>query len=101
MRLLGMQIGDASTATPSWYAQSARRSLRRSTDPRRLAPSHQRLAPGCSVDSGDDWASPLGLVIAIGWPIYLLMTTAQSPTKQGLHDIFAHTMVVKAARAVG
>jgi hypothetical protein len=32
--------------------------------------------------------------------IFLLYTTAQSPTKQGYHDHFAHTMVVKATRAV-
>jgi len=34
------------------------------------------------------------------WVIALLVTTAQSPTKQGLHDKFAGTVVVKAARAV-
>jgi uncharacterized RDD family membrane protein YckC len=33
--------------------------------------------------------------------IYLLYTTAQSPTKQGYHDHQAKTMVVKATRAVG
>ena len=40
--------------------------------------------------------SLLGLV----WLIALLVTTAQSPTKQGLHDRYARTMVVKAARSV-
>jgi uncharacterized RDD family membrane protein YckC len=35
------------------------------------------------------------------WVIALLVTTAQSPTKQGLHDRYAHTIMVKAARAVG
>jgi uncharacterized RDD family membrane protein YckC len=39
------------------------------------------------------------LVDAI-WFFYLLYTTAQSPTKQGFHDKYAHTMIVKAARAV-
>jgi uncharacterized RDD family membrane protein YckC len=46
----------------------------------------------------------LGIIIAIAalaWFIALLVTTAQSPTKQGLHDRYAHTMVVKAARTVG
>lgn len=46
----------------------------------------------------------LGLLIALAalaWFIILLVTTAQSPTKQGLHDRYAHTMVVKAARTVG
>jgi uncharacterized RDD family membrane protein YckC len=44
--------------------------------------------------------SLLGLILGVGWPLYLLYTTAQSPTKQGFHDVFAHTMVVKAARTV-
>jgi len=46
----------------------------------------------------------LGILIglaALAWFIALLVTTAQSPTKQGLHDRYAHTMVVKAARTVG
>ena len=46
----------------------------------------------------------LGLLIglaAFGWVIYLLYTTWQSPTKQGFHDIFANTMVVKATRTAG
>lgn len=45
----------------------------------------------------------LGLLLALlalVWVIILLVTTAQSPTKQGLHDRYAHTMVVKAARQV-
>ena len=45
----------------------------------------------------------LGILIglaALAWFITLLVTTAQSPTKQGLHDRYAHTMVVKAARSV-
>jgi uncharacterized RDD family membrane protein YckC len=41
----------------------------------------------------------LGLA-ALGWFIALLVTTAQSPTKQGLHDQYANTVVVKSARAV-
>ena len=42
----------------------------------------------------------LGLA-AFGWFIYLVYTTYQSPTKQGWHDIYAHTMVVKATNTVG
>ena len=42
----------------------------------------------------------IGLV-AFGWFIYLLWTTYSSPTKQGFHDKFANTMVVKAARTAG
>jgi len=46
----------------------------------------------------------VGILIAfasLGWVIFLLVTTAQSPTKQGWHDVFANTMVVKAAKSVG
>ena len=39
--------------------------------------------------------------LAFGWFIFLLVTTAQSPTKQGWHDKFANTQVVKAAKTVG
>ena len=43
----------------------------------------------------------LGLVTSIAvlaWYIFLLKTTADSPTKQGYHDVFANSQVVKAAR---
>jgi uncharacterized RDD family membrane protein YckC len=42
----------------------------------------------------------LAYLVDLVWFFYLLYTTAQSPTKQGFHDKYAHTMVVKAARAV-
>lgn len=45
----------------------------------------------------------LGLLIGLAafvWFIALLVTTAQSPTKQGLHDQWAKSVVVKAARSV-
>lgn len=42
----------------------------------------------------------LGLV-AFGWFLYLLWTTYSSTTKQGFHDHFANTMVVKATRVAG
>lgn len=37
---------------------------------------------------------------AFVWVIALLYTTWASPTKQGLHDKYAHTMVVKAVRPI-
>jgi hypothetical protein len=46
----------------------------------------------------------LGLLvglISLVWTIALLYTTATSPTKQGLHDRYANSVVVKAARSVG
>ncbi len=45
----------------------------------------------------------IGVLVSVAglvYVIYLLYTTAQSPTKQGYHDHFAHTMVVKATRSV-
>ena len=39
-------------------------------------------------------------LIVFMYLVYLLYTTAKSPTKQGFHDIFANTVVVKAARTV-
>lgn len=35
---------------------------------------------------------------SVAWAVVLLVTTAQSPTKQGLHDRAARTMVVKVLR---
>lgn len=35
---------------------------------------------------------------AFGYVIYLLYTTSQSPTKQGFHDKFANSVIVKASR---
>ena len=40
----------------------------------------------------------LAYLLSFIWFIALLVTTAQSPTKQGLHDRYAKTMVVKAVR---
>ncbi|MFL5777586.1 MAG: RDD family protein [Chloroflexota bacterium] len=51
------------------------------------------------------WAIPtLGAIVGLLtfiYAIYLLYTTAQSPTKQGFHDKFANSVVVKAARTAG
>ena len=46
----------------------------------------------------------LGLLISLAglaYFIYLLVTTAQSPTKQGFHDKQVNSIVVKSARSVG
>ena len=40
-------------------------------------------------------------LVAFIWFLALLYTTAKSPTHQGLHDQYAHTMVVKASRRAG
>jgi uncharacterized RDD family membrane protein YckC len=50
------------------------------------------------------WTLPVvGLLIllaSLAWAVVLLITTAGSPTKQGLHDRLAHTVVVKVVRRV-
>jgi uncharacterized RDD family membrane protein YckC len=89
MRALGMQIGnetDGATLTTNqaitrWILLGAPFSLAQLLNP----------WPGLGI-----LISLLGFL----WFIALLVTTAQSPTKQGLHDRYAHTMVVKAARSV-
>jgi uncharacterized RDD family membrane protein YckC len=98
MRVLGMQIGDATDGHTLSMEQAVRRSLAL-YGPTTLG--YFLLFAGVWLFSGlGALASLLGLILVIGWPLYLLYTIAQSPTKQGWHDVFAHTMVVKAARAV-
>ncbi|MEI8333375.1 MAG: RDD family protein [Chloroflexota bacterium] len=50
------------------------------------------------------WPVPaLGMLLGLAsfvWFLALLFTTWSSPTKQGLHDRYAHTMVVKSVRTV-
>jgi len=89
-KALGMQVGNATDGATLTTEQAVRR----------------WLALG-GIFSLAQFLNPLpGVGILIGlasliWVIALLVTTAQSPTKQGLHDQFANTVVVKAARAVG
>jgi len=90
MRLLGMQVGNAADGATLTMEQAVRR----------------WLALG-GIFSLGQFLNPIpliGLLIGLAaliWVIALIVTTAQSPTKQGLHDQFAGTIVVKAARAVG
>ena len=89
MKVLGMQIGNAQDGATITMDQALRRSL-------------ILFGPGAVAEALTGW-SILGLLISLasfGWFIYLLYTTAVSPTKQGFHDKFANTMVVKAARSV-
>jgi uncharacterized RDD family membrane protein YckC len=90
MKLLGMQVGNETDGRTITTNQAAIR-WALLFGPQTLA---QFLfgAPAIGVIIG-----LLGFI----WAIALLVTTAQSPTKQGLHDRYAHTVVVKAARAVG
>lgn len=91
MRLLGMQIGHESDG--------------RTLDMNQALIRYALLfGPGFVAGLVSSFALGLGLIaslVSFVWFIALVVTTAQSPTKQGLHDRYAKTMVVKAARAVG
>jgi hypothetical protein len=45
-------------------------------------------------------AQLLADLAVLGWYLVLLVTTARSPAKQGLHDRLARTIMVKAARPI-
>ncbi len=90
MQALGMQIGDAGTGATLTQDQAIKRWI--------------ALGAPFSVAQAFNPFPLLGILIvlaALGWLIYLIYTTYSSPTKQGWHDIFAHTMVVKATNTVG
>jgi uncharacterized RDD family membrane protein YckC len=57
--------------------------------------------PGLLASVASYWSDGLGALLSlIGfiWLIALLVSIAQSPTKQGYHDRYAKTVMVKAAR---
>ena len=89
MRALGMQIGNAGDGATMTTNQGIRRYVALSA-PAILA----QVFTGIPL---------IGAVISLAglvWYIWLLYSTAQSPTKQGWHDTFANTQVVKTARSV-
>lgn len=89
MKVLGMQIGNAGDGATLTTDQAVRRYLVLA------APSivGQVLQPLPILGI-------LASVAVIGWFIYLVYTTAKSPTKQGFHDVFANTQVVKTLKTV-
>jgi uncharacterized RDD family membrane protein YckC len=90
MKVLGMQIGNAGDGKTLTMDQAIRRWL--------FVGGWISILNIVTTGLG-----ALGLLLALvglAYEIYLLYTTAQSPTKQGFHDIQAHTQVVKATRAV-
>jgi uncharacterized RDD family membrane protein YckC len=90
MKALGMQVGNQTDGATITMDQAIRRWL--------------ALGGVFSLAQTLNGFPLIGLLIALAsliWVIALLVTTAQSPTKQGLHDQFAGTMVVKAARSIG
>lgn len=90
MKVLGMQIGDAGSGATLTQDQAIKRWL--------VLAGPAAIAQALSSISV---IGPLLSLAAFGWFIYLVYTTYQSPTKQGWHDIYAHTMVVKATNTVG
>jgi hypothetical protein len=90
MKVLGMQVGNAGDGKTLTLNQGIRRWAII------VAPSiiAQALQPLPAIG----WL--LGIA-AFAWFIFLLYTTWKSPTKQGYHDHFANSMVVKATRTAG
>jgi uncharacterized RDD family membrane protein YckC len=91
MKMLGLQIGDqADGHSISWDQALVRWLL---------------LGIAATLTTFAIYVPSLvGLVVAIIallWLMLLLYTTAQSPTKQGLHDRTARTVLVKASRRAG
>ncbi len=89
MKVLGMQVGNAGDGKTLTTDQAVRRWL--------------ALGAPFSIAQAFNPFPLLGIVIglaSLAWFFYLLYTTYSSPTKQGFHDVFANTMVVKAVRSV-
>lgn len=88
-KLLGMQVGNAYDGKTLTQEQAIRR----------WGALYGPFAIGQVAVVAPTLGALIGL-LTLGYAIYLLWTTAQSPTKQGFHDTFANTVVVKAARTV-
>jgi len=88
-RLLGMQVGNFPDGAPLTQNQAIRR----------WAVLFAPFSLGQVAYVAPTIGPLVGLLI-VGYAVYLLYTTAQSPTKQGFHDKTANSVVVKAARSV-
>ncbi|MBA2701372.1 MAG: RDD family protein [Chloroflexi bacterium] len=89
MRALGLQIGSAGSGATMSTEQAVRRFL---------------LLAGPGILVQVFFPLPvIGLLLpiaALAWLVFLLYTTATSPTKQGFHDTLANTQVVKAVKTL-
>lgn len=88
MKVLGLQIGNAPDGATITTNQAIKRWL--------------ALGAFFSILQVLSSLPLVGVLIsfaALGWVIFLLYTTWKSPTKQGWHDVFANTMIVKATKA--
>ena len=88
MKVLGMQIGNAGDGKTLTTEQAVRRWLAIAAPG--LISQVFIVIPGIGILLG---------LLSFVWFIFLIYTTAKSPTKQGFHDVFANTQVVKAARS--
>lgn len=88
MKALGMQIGNAGDGKTLTMDQATRRWL-------------VIALPGILAQVLFPAIGALFALLAFGWFVYLLWTTYSSPTKQGFHDKFVNSMVVKATRVAG
>jgi uncharacterized RDD family membrane protein YckC len=87
MRALGMQVGNAFDGKTLTTDQAIRRWV-------------ALWGPSTLSGAIAGWPGigPLFSFVVFLYLIYLLYSTATSPTKQGFHDKYANTVVVKAAR---
>ena len=88
MRLLGLRIGDES---------DGRRIEPRQSGVRWLLLGIPSLLSSLALYVPNTIGLILG-ALGVAWMLLLLYTMAQSPTKQGLHDHYAHTILTKARR---
>ena len=90
MRWLGLQVGNAADGATLTMEQAIRRFAAL------FGPSvvYELATPLVDRSIG----AILGLLAFI-WLVYLLIDTARSSTKQGFHDRFANSLVVKVTRA--
>ena len=89
MKVLGMQVGNYPDGATLTQNQAVRRWVALG-GPLPLVQSLNQL-PLIGTLIG---------IATLGYFAYLLYSTAKSPTKQGFHDKFANSVVVKAARSV-
>jgi uncharacterized RDD family membrane protein YckC len=88
-RLLGMRVVDAATGERIAWQPAIRRWLLFEGVTNLLLVASLLLPAGATLP---------GLILdlgAVGWPLLLLATTVASPTRQGLHDRYARTLVVR------
>lgn len=88
MQLLGLQIGSESDGSTITTNQA-------------LVRWAFLGLPGVLASVSSYWSDALGFLLSLVgliWIIALLVSIAQSPTKQGYHDRYAKTIMVKSAR---